>query len=155
VAEGAAVVTTPGNARYVKSLVESTRLRDRLAREAKPLQMELVKEGKRVFSDGTQVVELYDIGPNPHAREMLVAYLPKQKVLFQGDLFFSPFEGQSVGFAQEMTRQFAGKVRELGLSVDKLAGVHGRVGTMSELQQALDLARALESNTNAGAARQR
>jgi glyoxylase-like metal-dependent hydrolase (beta-lactamase superfamily II) len=149
VAEGATVVTTRGNANYVKSLADSKRLRDTLARNATPLKLEFVENRKRVFTDGTQAVELYDVGPNSHAREMLLAYLPKQRIAFQGDLFFSPYEGQPVGFAQESTREFAARLRELGLSVDKLAGVHGKVGSMSELTQALELARTVESRTEA------
>lgn len=144
VAEGATIVTTPGNAGYVKSLVASTQLQDRLARSAKPLKMELVENKKRVFSDGTQTLELYDIGPNSHAREMVVAYLPKQRIVFQGDLFFSPYDGQPLGFAQQTTQEFAASIRALGLKVDKLAGVHGKVGTMGELEQALELAKKVE-----------
>jgi glyoxylase-like metal-dependent hydrolase (beta-lactamase superfamily II) len=150
VAEGATVVTTPGNVSYVKSLVASKQLRDSLAKTDRPLKLEVIENKKRVFTDGTQTLELHDIGPNPHAREMLVAYLPKQRILFQGDLFFSPFEGQSVGFAQETTQQFAAKVRELGFNVEKLAGVHGKVGNMSELNESLELARKLESAPTEG-----
>jgi glyoxylase-like metal-dependent hydrolase (beta-lactamase superfamily II) len=145
VAEGATVVTTPGNAGYVKALVASKQLRDGLATSPKPLKLELIENKKRVFSDGTQTLELHDIGPNSHAREMLVGYLPKQRIVFQGDLFFSPYDGQPIGFAQESTQEFAARLRALGLSVDKLAGVHGKVGTMSELDEALELAKKVES----------
>jgi glyoxylase-like metal-dependent hydrolase (beta-lactamase superfamily II) len=148
VAEGAAVVTTAGNATYVKALVASKQLHDKLSTNGKPLKLELLDGRKRVFTDGMQVLELHDIGPNPHAREMLVAYLPKQRIVFQGDLFFSPFDGQQVGFAQESTQHFAAKVRELGFSVDKLVGVHGKAGTMGELEQALELARKMGSATS-------
>lgn len=149
VAEGASVVTTRGNENYVRSLVASKQLRDALAGKVAPLKLEFVENKKRVFTDGTQVVELYDIGPNPHAREMLIAYLPKQRIAFQADMFFSPFDGQPVGFAQDATRHFAARLRKLGLSVDKLAGVHGKVGAMSELERALELAKGVESGTEA------
>ena len=43
--------------------------------------------------------------------------------------FLSLFKGDSA------------KVRELGFNVDKLVGVHGKVGTTIELEQALELAR--------------
>lgn len=143
--EGTTIVTTPGNVGYVKSLLASKQLRDGLASSAKRPKLELVENKKRVFSDGTQTLELYDVGPNSHAREMLVAYLPKQRIVFQGDLFFSPYDGQPVGFAQESTQEFAARIRALGLDVDKLAGVHGKVGTMSELDEALELAKKVES----------
>jgi glyoxylase-like metal-dependent hydrolase (beta-lactamase superfamily II) len=148
VADGATVVTTPRNAGYVKSLVASKHLTDGLAKSARPLNLELLDNKKRVFRDGTQTLELYDIGPNAHAHEMVVAYLPRQRLVFQGDLFFSPYDGQAIGFAQESTQQFASRIRELGLNVDKLAGVHGKVGSISEVNQSLELARKMES-TNA------
>ena len=148
VAEGATVVTTPGNANYVKTLVASTQLRDVLAKNAKPLKLETIDNKKRVFSDGTQTLELHDIGPNSHAREMVVAYLPKQGIVFQGDLFFSPFDGQPIGFAQPMTQEFAARIRALGFKVDKLAGVHGKVGNMNELDQSLELAKKVPSGTS-------
>jgi glyoxylase-like metal-dependent hydrolase (beta-lactamase superfamily II) len=153
VAEGASVVTTRGNVGFMKSLVASKGLRDRLSNGSAAFKTVLVENRKRVFSDGTQTLELHDIGPNPHAREMLVAYLPKQKILFQGDMFFSPFDGQVLGFAQEATEHFAARIRELGFSVDKLAGVHGKVGTMSELEQSLELARKMGTGTSSDAGR--
>jgi glyoxylase-like metal-dependent hydrolase (beta-lactamase superfamily II) len=147
VADAATVVTSPDNVGFVKSLLESKGLQDTLTKSAKSLKLELIDGKKRVFSDSSQTLELYDIGPNPHAREMLVAYLPKQGILFQGDLFFSPFDGQALGFAQEATQHFAAKIRELGFNVTKLVGVHGKVGTMSELEESLELARRMQTGT--------
>ena len=66
---------------------------------------------------------------------------------YQGDMFFAPFDGQPLGFAQEATQHFAVKVRELGFNVDKLAGVHGRVATMTELEQSLELAKRIPTGT--------
>jgi glyoxylase-like metal-dependent hydrolase (beta-lactamase superfamily II) len=147
VADAATVVTTPQNGGFVKSLVESKGLKDSLTNGSRSLKTELIEGKKRVFSDSSQTLELHDIGPNPHAREMLVAYLPKQGILFQGDLFFSPFEGQALGFAQEATQHFATRIRELGFNVTKLVGVHGKVGTMSELEQSLELAKRMQTGT--------
>ena len=48
---------------------------------------------KKVYSDGTHTVEMYHIFPAPHSNGLLVAYFPKEKVLFQGD-FSLPAAGQ-------------------------------------------------------------
>jgi hypothetical protein len=71
-----------------------TLLDDTLARNPKRAKIETVRE-KRVFSDGegARVVELYHIYPAPHSNGLLVAYFPKEKVLFQGD-FSLPAAGQ-------------------------------------------------------------
>jgi hypothetical protein len=93
--------------------------------------------GKRVFEDETQRVEIIDFGPNPHAKEMLAAYLPKQKLLFQADLFFVPLNDAPVGPPQDTTVAFADKLRTMGLSVERLAGVHGKVANWQQFEQAL------------------
>ncbi|MCI0351422.1 MAG: MBL fold metallo-hydrolase, partial [Acidobacteriales bacterium] len=84
--EGVAVVTAAETQDYIQALASSS---EDGAKKAGKANVEVVR-GKRVFEDETQRVEVIDFGPNPHAKEMLVAYLPKQKLLFQADLFFVP-----------------------------------------------------------------
>jgi glyoxylase-like metal-dependent hydrolase (beta-lactamase superfamily II) len=132
IAEGASVVTTAGN-RSVFEQMAAAPFSDALAKSPKKPSFELV-QGKRVFTDGDESVEIYDIGPSPHAKEMLVAYLPKQRILFQGDLFSPPIDERfPVGPAPETTTTFFAKLKSMGLAVDKLVGVHGRVSTVDEL----------------------
>jgi len=45
---------------------------------------------KKVYSDGTRTVEMYHIAPAPHSNGLMVAYIPKEKVLFQGDFSVTP-----------------------------------------------------------------
>jgi glyoxylase-like metal-dependent hydrolase (beta-lactamase superfamily II) len=40
---------------------------------------------KKVYSDGTRTVEFYHVPGAPHSNGLLIAYIPKEKVLFQGD----------------------------------------------------------------------
>ena len=58
---------------------------------------------KKVYSDGTRTVEMYHIYPAPHSNGLLVAYIPKEKILFQGD-----FSLPAAGAAGERSRQGAG-----------------------------------------------
>ncbi|HVG04848.1 MAG TPA: hypothetical protein VM937_07880, partial [Burkholderiaceae bacterium] len=90
------------------------------------------------LSDGEQSVELIDVGPNPHAREMLIAYLPKQRIVFQGDLFFIPNNDAPPGPPQPSTLSFAKKLKEKGLAVERIASVHGRTAAVAEFWRALD-----------------
>jgi hypothetical protein len=80
------VITTPDNRKVVETMAAAPQ-NDRLAKNPRKPEFLFVESGKRVVTDGTQTVELIDVGPNPHAREMVIAYLPKQRVVFQGDLF--------------------------------------------------------------------
>ena len=45
---------------------------------------------KRVFQDATRTVELHHIKGLPHADGMLIAYLPKERIIAYGDMFNLP-----------------------------------------------------------------
>ena len=146
VAEGATIVTTAGNKSFLeKAEAINSSLLPQVSRENK-LKIEIVENKKRVFQDDKHVVELYDIGPNPHANEMLVAYLPKEKILFQADLL-NPAPNGSIPIAQDATISFAEKLLQLGLQVEKIIGVHGRPATPAELQTSIEKRRSSELKT--------
>lgn len=136
IAEGATVVTTPGNRDVVEKLAQAPQ-KDRLARAPRTPEFLFVEKGRRVISDGKQTVEFLDIGPHPHARELLVAYLPKQRLLFQGDLFAMPNNDAPLGPPQESSLAFAQFLKSKKLRVDKIASVHGRTVSIEEFTQAV------------------
>ena len=139
IAEGATVITTQGNREVVETMAAAPQL-DRLAKSPRKPEFLFLQRGKRVLTDGTRTVELIDIGPNPHAREMVVAYLPKERVVFQGDLFFLPANDAPTGPPQATTVSFAQKLKDLKLGVDRIASVHGRTTTIEELNRAMQSA---------------
>jgi cyclase len=109
---------------------------DRLGREPRRPEFLLLENGRRVLKDGTHELELIDIGPNPHAKEMVIAWLPAEKVVFQGDLFFVPNNDAPFGPPQASTASFAQKLRELELPVEKIASVHGDTATAAQFREA-------------------
>ena len=137
VAEGATIVTTPGNKSFIEKMAAAphTIKPDRLSLQPRKPVIETFTK-KRVFTAGTQTVELYDVGPNPHVTELVVAYLPKEKLIFVVDVFGIPLSGP-VPAASPATRDFADKLKALGLQVERIASGHGKVGTMEDLQKAL------------------
>lgn len=138
VAAGATIVTTPGNRAFFSRMATAERTLDpdALSRNPVGLKIEAIEGGKRVFRDERHVVEIHDVGPNPHAEEHLIAYLPREKLVFQGDLVVFPEIGP-IEPARPQGVIFARRLEELGLEVERIAGVHGRVGTMPELQRAV------------------
>ena len=137
VAEGATIVTTAGNKSFLeKATALQSSLLPKFSLQNK-LKIEIVENKKRVFQDDKHVVELYDIGPNPHANEILVAYLPKEKILFQADLL-NPAANGSIPIAQDATISFSEKLQQLGLQIDKIYGVHGRPTTPEELRTSIE-----------------
>ena len=137
IAEGATVVTTPGNKAFVERMASTahTVKPDALSKSPRKAVVETFS-GKRVFQDTTNIVELYDVGPSPHVAEILVAYLPKEKVLFVADIFGVPQEGP-LPPATAVNRDFADKVKKLGLVVDRFAPGHGKLGTQADLAAVL------------------
>jgi len=94
VAEGATIITQKNNAAFLEKSLNTPRtlLNDTLAKNPKKAKIEAVEE-KKVYTDGTRTVEIYHIYPAPHSNGLMVAYIPKEKVLFQGD-FSLPAPGQ-------------------------------------------------------------
>jgi glyoxylase-like metal-dependent hydrolase (beta-lactamase superfamily II) len=91
VAEGAIIITQRNNRDFLEGALNAPRtlLDDVLAKNPKKARIEAVSE-KKVYSDGTRTVEMYHIYPAPHSNGLLVAYIPKEKILFQGDFSVNP-----------------------------------------------------------------
>ena len=147
IAEGATIVTTPGNKSFFERLAATHFLMtaDALTRNPHRPVIEVVKNKTRVFRDDQHLVEVHDIGPIPHAEEMLIVYLPKEKILVQADLFNPITPGQGP-IARHDTYHpiFAGdelklveSIKRLGLQVERIVGVHGRVTTFKELSDSV------------------
>lgn len=141
IAEGITVVTTPANQSYFETMAASdfTINRDDQTKNRLKPRFEFVRDKKRVFTDGKQTVEIIDIGPSPHANEMLIAYLPKERLVFQGDLVNLPANGKYVATTvNDTTIHFFESVRRLGLDVERITAVHGPSTTMNDLARAIE-----------------
>jgi glyoxylase-like metal-dependent hydrolase (beta-lactamase superfamily II) len=129
-AEGATIITFRDNEEVVRNASGEI--------EAK---LEFV-ENHMSLSDGERTVELYDIGPTPHAEHLLVAYLPKEKILFEADHFPQPRTGP-LPPAVPATLAFAEALAELDLDLDRIVGAHSpRIGSLAELKAVVDSAAA-------------
>ena len=137
IAEGITIVTTPKTRSFVDRVAKAkhTLRPDALDLAPRAAVVETFTK-KRVFTDGDMTVELHDIGPTSHVDEIVMAYLPKQKLIFQGDLVILPARGD-VPPANALTAEFAKSIERLGLDVETIAGVHGRVGTLTDIREAV------------------
>ncbi|MDQ3817055.1 MAG: MBL fold metallo-hydrolase [Acidobacteriota bacterium] len=140
IAEGTTIVTTPLTKGVIEKLAATERLirPDSLSRNPREPAFETFSD-KRVFTDGQQTVELYNIGPTPHVAEMIIAYLPKEKAVFVADLF--DIQPGQIPPASDDTFDFAEKIRKLNLQVESIVPVHGRLGSINDLRRALELRR--------------
>jgi glyoxylase-like metal-dependent hydrolase (beta-lactamase superfamily II) len=144
IAEGVTVVTTAKNKAYFERMAAGnfTINRDDQTQKKKPALFEFVQNKKMTITDGDQTLEILDIGPSPHAEEMLIAYLPKAKLVFQGDLVNLPNSGKyQPTTVIETTTHFFDSIKRLNLDVDRIAAVHGPTTTQVDLRQAIEQSR--------------
>ena len=121
VAEGATIITQRNNVGFLEKALNTPRtlLNDTLARRPMKARFEAVAV-KRVYSDGTRVVEMYHVSPVPHSNGQMIAYLPRERVLFQGD-FSLPAAGQP---ANDHVRALVPILEKLNLNFDRYINVH-------------------------------
>ena len=144
VAEGARIVTTPGNAAFFRRMAatnQRTLNQDALSRSPRAPVIETFA-GRRVFTDGTRTLEIRDIGPSPHAQELLIAYVPDAGILFQGDLLNAGGDGTSLVAGNQTTEHFAQWIDQSGLDVRTILGVHSPARNRDELRRAVEMMRA-------------
>jgi glyoxylase-like metal-dependent hydrolase (beta-lactamase superfamily II) len=120
VAEGATIITQKNNEEFLSRALNTPRtlLDDTLAKNPKKAKVETVVE-KKVYSDGTRTVEMYHIPPAPHSNGLIIAYIPKERVLFQGDFSVTP--GQP---ANDHVKALVPVLEKLNLNFDRYINVH-------------------------------
>jgi len=120
VEEGAIIITQKNNEEFLEKALNTPRtlLDDSLAKNPKKAKFETVAE-KKVYSDGTRTVEFYHIPPAPHSNGLIIAYIPKEKVLFQGDFSVNPGEP-----ANDHVKALVPVLEKLNLDFDRYINVH-------------------------------
>ena len=121
VAEGATIITHRNNQVFFERALNTPRtlLTDSLAKNPKKAVVDPVAD-KKVYTDGTRIVEMHHIYPTPHSNGLLVAYIPKEKILFQGD-FSLPNPGQE---ANDHIKALVPVLEKLKLDFDRYIPVH-------------------------------
>jgi glyoxylase-like metal-dependent hydrolase (beta-lactamase superfamily II) len=128
VAEGATIITQKNNEEFLEKALNTPRtlLNDTLAKNPKKAKIEAVSE-KKVYSDGTRTVEMYHVSPVPHSNGLMIAYIPKEKVLFQGDFTVTP--GQP---ANDHVKALAPILEKLKLDFDRYIPVHAAAAAQTK-----------------------
>lgn len=122
VAEGATIITQKNNAEFLDRALNTPRtlMNDTLAKNPKKAKIEAVEE-KKVYSDGTRTVEIYHVAPVPHSNGLMIAYIPKEKVLFQGDFSLPTNPGEA---ANDHVKALAPILKKLNLDFERYINVH-------------------------------
>jgi glyoxylase-like metal-dependent hydrolase (beta-lactamase superfamily II) len=137
--EGATVIThETSRAFFERALTGSAKVSpDHLAKSGRKATVEGVKD-KRVLTDGARTVEIHHIAGNPHADDMLMVYLPKEKLLIEADAYTPPAPNAPMPSpANPFSVNLADNIAKLGLAVDQILPLHGRIVPLAELHKAI------------------
>lgn len=131
VAEGATIVTHQINKAYFERVFAAPRTLnpDLDARQKGTLTPRIeVVEDRKVLSGGSQSIELYHLRGNMHNAGLLMAYLPKQKILVQADVWAAPAANAPANATPApisvFTQNFLENLDRLKLDVQRVIPIH-------------------------------
>jgi len=146
VSEGITIVTPEVNKAFLEKALSGPRTLapDAMAKSGKKAVIEGFKGDKRVFQDATRTVEIHVIKGLPHADGLVVAWLPKEKILVYADMFNFPPANEPVPNPQVIgTRVFYENIRRLGLDPVSILSIHqmnpDRLATMQDIRSSLGI----------------
>jgi hypothetical protein len=128
VAEGLTIVTFRGNEAFFKDLVarKHTIVPDALAKNPQPLKLELVDDAL-TLKDTSMEVRLYHLLDNPREGTNLFAYVPRDRILVQADLY-------DAAWLQHPWGENALKnIEDRKLRVDRDVPVHGVIEPFAQM----------------------
>lgn len=134
-AEGVTIVTHEINRPYYeRAVLNSWNLAPDLLAKSKKKSVFQTMGDNMVLTDGTRSVELYQIVGNPHHDGIIMAYLRKEKLLIEADVFSPPPPGaEPPKVPNPQAVNLEANVRRLNIDVDRIVSIHRRVVPYSDL----------------------
>lgn len=128
VAEGLTIVTHRGDVEFFKELVARphTLVPDELRRHPQPLKIRAVDD-QLTLKDKSMEVRLYHVIDNPREGTLLFAYVPRDRMLVQADLY------DSTWLQHPWADNFLWNLKMRHLAVEKHVPVHGTIQTHAEV----------------------
>jgi hypothetical protein len=128
VAEGLTLITYRANEAFFKDLVarKHSIVQDALAKNPQPLKLELVDD-VRVLKDGSMEVHLFHLLDNPREGTNLYAYVPRDRILVQADLYDSNWQYHHWG------PNVLDNIEKRKLRVDRHVPVHGAIQSFADM----------------------
>ncbi len=129
VAEGLTIITYKDNEEFFKDLIARphTIVPDELAKAPRPLKLVTVDD-QMTMKDAAMEVQLYHLRDNPREGTNLFAYVPRDRILVQADLYDSTWQFHHWG---ENVITNIEKIRKL--RVDKQLPIHGSIQSYREM----------------------
>jgi glyoxylase-like metal-dependent hydrolase (beta-lactamase superfamily II) len=96
-------------------------------------------DNKRVLDDAANTLELHHVWGNLHAETLLVAYLPRHKLLVQADAFHPRPGAAPLPSPPPYTVNLVENIRRLKLDVERVVHVHGGIDSLATVVKAAGL----------------
>jgi glyoxylase-like metal-dependent hydrolase (beta-lactamase superfamily II) len=144
VAEGATVITDDRNRNFYQRVVLAPQQRtlqfDRLSQRpfapTGPGTLELQTfTDQYTISDGNQIIELYHVDGLNHSDNMLIAYLPKDKIVVNADLYGPPPAGGNLANVSNNAVVLYRNLKRLKLDVATHVPIHGNPGSNADFER--------------------
>jgi glyoxylase-like metal-dependent hydrolase (beta-lactamase superfamily II) len=138
--EGAIIVTHQSNKAFLERVAKTTHSLnpDGLSRSKRSVKIQTVG-AREAHTDGTRTIELHLLTNYEHTGDMLVVYLPKEKILAEPDAFTAPATPTTplVVTAVPYAAALYDNIQRLKLDVKTIAPFHGaRITDVAELARA-------------------
>src|SRR5437016_2940473 len=142
IAEGATIITYQGNKAYYEKIfaLPHTLNPDRQSAAKKKISIETMTD-KKVLTDGNHVIELHRLQGSNHNDGLIVAYLPKEKILVEADAFNPPAQPNAPppNPVSPYTANLVTNLNRLKLDVERIIPIHypadGRKVTLTDLMR--------------------
>jgi len=135
--EGAMIVTHQDNKPYYEKAwaAAHTINPDKLAQSKKTATFETFGD-KHVLTDGSRTIEIHKIAGGGHNDAFAMVYLPKEKILIEGDAYTPPApNAPPPAAANPFAVNLDENITRLKLDVKQIAALHGPgVATMADLK---------------------
>jgi glyoxylase-like metal-dependent hydrolase (beta-lactamase superfamily II) len=144
VAEGATVITDDRNRNFYQRVVLAPQQRtlqfDRLSQRpfapTGPGVVELQTfTDQYTISDGNETIELYHVDGLDHSDNMLIAYLPKEKIVINADLYSPPAAGENLPNVSPNAVALFKNIQRLKLDVAQHVPIHGNPGPQADFNR--------------------
>ena len=126
VAEGLTIVTHERSAAAFRELTMRAHgaMPEALTLSPRPLELETIGD-EQTLRDAEMEVRLYHLSGNPHADTLIMAYVPRDRLLIHADVYEPAPQFTAFPFAGNM----ADHIRKRGLRVDRHVPIHSDIKT--------------------------
>ena len=107
---------------------------DRLTKSSKKPTFQGVTDRTVLRGSNNRTIELHVLTGNPHNEQILVAWLPTEKLLFQSDMINPPAPNAQIPPPTPTIAHFYDNLARLKIQPDRIVGGHGnRIATVADL----------------------